>query len=88
MYAFKCKDKDKEEDKNKLKGISKTQSKNIKFEQYKICLDGEELENECVNYILKASNHDMYMQGIKKTTLSFFDDKRICFDNISSIPWN
>ena len=34
MYAFKCKDKDKEEkDKNKLKGISKSQSKHIKFEE-------------------------------------------------------
>ena len=70
MYAFKCKDK--EEDKNKLKGISKSQSKNIKLVEYKICLDGEELENECVNYILKSINHDVYMQGIKKMTLSFF----------------
>ena len=88
MYAFKCKDKDKEEDKNKLKVISKSQSKNIKFVEYKICLDGEELENECVNYILKSINHDMYMQGIKKTTLSVFDDKRNYLDNITSIPWN
>ena len=86
MYAFKCKDK--EEDKNKLKGISKSQSKNIKFEEYKICLDGEELENECINYILKSSNHNMYMQGIKKTALSSFDDKRNYIDNITSIPWN
>ena len=46
MYAFKCKNK--EEDKNKLKGISKSQSKNIKFEEYKICLDGEELENNVI----------------------------------------
>ena len=74
MYAFKCKGKI--EDKNKLKGISKSQSKNIKFEEYKICLDGEELENECINYILKSINRDMYMQGIKKKTLSIFDDKR------------
>ena len=86
MYAFKCKDK--EEDKNKLKGISKSQSKNIKFEEYKICLDGEELENECINYILKSSNHNMYMWGIKKTALSIFDDKRNYLDNITSIPWN
>ena len=57
MYAFKCKDK--EEDKNKLKGISKSQSKNIKFEEYKKCLNGENIENECVNYILKSINHDM-----------------------------
>ena len=86
MYAFKFKEK--VEVKNKLKGISKSQSKNIKFEEYKICLDGEELENECINYILKSTNHDMYMQGIKKTTLSIFDDKRSYLDNITSIPWN
>ena len=85
MYVFKCEDR--EEDKSKLKGISKSQSKNIKFEEYKICLEGEELENECVNYILKSSNHDMYMQGIKKTALSIFDDKRCYINNIESIPW-
>ena len=83
-YAFKCGN----DSKNKLKGISKSQSKNIKFEEYKICLDGEELENECVNYILKSINHDMYMQGIKKTTLNIFDDKRCYINNIESNPWN
>ena len=36
MYAFKCGD----DSKNKLKGISKNQSKNTKFEDYKKCLDG------------------------------------------------
>ena len=35
----------------------------------------------------KSSNHDMYKQGIKKTTLSIFDDKRNYLDNIS-IPCN
>ena len=88
MYAFKCKDKDMEEYKNKLKGISKSQSKHIKFEEYKICLDGDEMENECINYILRSINHDMYMQGIKKTALTIFDDKRIYLNNITSIPWN
>ena len=86
MYAFKWKNE--KEDKNKLKGISKRQSKNIKFVEYKICLDGEKLENECINYILKSINHDMYMQGIKKTTLSIFDDKRNYLDNIKSITWD
>ena len=36
MYAFKCGD----DNKNKLKGISKSQPKNINFEEYKKCLDG------------------------------------------------
>ena len=84
MYAFKCGD----DTKNRLKGISKTQSKNINFEEYKICLDGEGLENECGNYILKSINHDMYMQGIKKTALSIFNDKKNFLDNVESIPWN
>ena len=35
MYAFKCGD----DNKNKLKGIFKSQSKNTKFEEYKKCLD-------------------------------------------------
>ena len=36
MYAFNCVD----DSKNKLKGISKSQSKNNKFEEYENCLDG------------------------------------------------
>ena len=84
MYAFKCGD----DCKNRLKGIIEAQSKNIKIEEYKICLDGEELENECINYILRSINHDMYMQGIEKTALSVFDDKTNYLDNIRSIPWN
>ena len=84
MVAFRCGD----DSKNRLKGISKAQSKNIKLEEYKICLDGEELENECINYILRSIIHDMYMQGIKKTALSIFDEKRIYLDNIKIIPWN
>ena len=87
MYAFRCKNKENEEDKNKLESISKHQSKNIKFEEYKKCLDGEKFKNESVNYILKSSNHDMYMQGINKMTLSIFDDKRNYLDNIKKIPW-
>ena len=84
MYASKCGD----DNKNRLKGISKAQSKNFEFEEYKICLDGEELENECANYILRSINHYLYMQGFKKTTLSIFDDKRNYLDNIKSQPWN
>ena len=40
-YSFKCKDKD--ENKNKIKGISKSQSKHIKFEEYYNCLFGGEI---------------------------------------------
>ena len=45
MYSFKCGD----DSKNKLKGVSKSQSKLIKFEEYKICLDGKRYQEECEN---------------------------------------
>ena len=86
MYAFKCKDK--KENKNKLKGISKGQSKNIKFEEYYNCLFGRKYQQECDNYILRSINHEMVLQKIKKSTLSIFDDKRCYINNIESNPWN
>ena len=84
MYAFKCGD----DSKNKLKGISKSQSKNIKFEEYKKCLDGDDYQKECNNYIIRSINHEMVLQEVKKSTLSIFDDKRCYINNIESIPWN
>ena len=43
---------------------------------------------ECVNHILKSINHEMHLQGIKKSTLSIFDDKRCYINNVEGIPWN
>ena len=83
MYAFKCGD----DSKNKLKGISKSQSKNIKFEEYKKCLDGDDYQKECNNYIIRSINHEMVLQEVKKSTLSIFDDKGCYINNIESIPW-
>ena len=83
-YAFKCGD----DSKNKLKGISKSYSKNIKFDEYYNCLFGNEYQRECDNYILRAINHDMVLQKVKKSTLSIFDDKRCYINNIESKPWN
>ena len=71
-YAFKCGN----DSKNKLKGISKSYSRNIKFDEYKKCLDGEEYQRECDNYIIRSINHEMVLQKVKKSTLSIFDDKR------------
>ena len=84
MYAFKCGD----DSENKLKGISKSQSKNIKFEEYKKCLDGQEYQRECDKYIMRSINHEMVLQNVKKSTLSIFDDKRCYINNIESKPWN
>ena len=84
MYAFKCGD----DSKNKLKGISKSQSKNIKFEEYKKCLDGEEYQRECNIYIIRSINHEMHLQEVRNSTLSNFDDKRCYINIIESLPWN
>ena len=83
-YAFKCGD----DSKYKLKGISKSQSENIKFEEYKKCLDGEEYQRECNNYIIRIINHEIDLQEVKKSTLSIFNDKRCYINNIESKPGN
>ena len=49
-YSFKCKDKD--ENKNKIKGISKSQSKHIKYEEYYNCLFGGEYQKNVIIMLL------------------------------------
>ena len=71
-----------------MKGVSKFYSKNIKFQEYKKCLDGEKDQGECENYVSRSVNYDMYLQKMKKSSLSLFDDKR-CYKKLTkSIPWN
>ena len=85
MYAFKCGN----DSRHKLKGVCKSQSKNIKFEEYKKCLDGEVYQRECNNFIIRSINHQMVLQKVKKkSTLSIFDDKRCYINNIESVPWD
>ena len=85
-YSFKCKDK--KEDKNKIEGISKSQSKHIKFEEYYNCLFGKERQKECDNYIIRSLNREIVLQKVRKSTLSIFDDKRCFINETKSIPWN
>ena len=68
MYAFKGGD----DSKNRLKGISKSYSKHIIFEEYKKCLDGEEYQRECNNYIIRSINHEMHLQEVKKYYTIYF----------------
>ena len=72
----------------KTKRISKFQSKLIKFDENKKCLDGEKYQSACNIYILKSINHEMYIQKVKKSTLSFFGDKRCYINETESKPWN
>ena len=83
MNAFKCGN----DSKNKLKGISKSQSKLNKFEEYYNCLFDGEYQRECNNYIIRSINHEMVLQEVKKSTLSQFDDKRCYINETESIPW-
>ena len=76
MYAFKCED----DSKNKLKGVSKSQSKNIKLAEYYNCLFGGNCQQECNNYLLRSIKHEIHLQELKKPTLSIFDDQR-CYQN-------
>ena len=82
-YAFKCG----LDSKKKLKVISKSYSKNIKFGEYKNCLEGEKYQEEVENYILESVNQEIYLQGIKESTLSIFDDKRCYINETESKPW-
>ena len=85
-FSFKCKNND--EKKNKIKGISKSQSKHIKFEEYYICLFGKEYQKECDIYNIRSLNHEMLLQKVRKSTLTIFDDKRCYINETESIPWN
>ena len=84
MYSFKCGD----DSKNKLEGVSKSQSKHNKFEEYYNCLFGGEYQKECDNFIIGSLSHEMYLQKVRKTTLSIFDDKRCHVNETEIIPWN
>ena len=72
--SCKCVDKNT----NKLKGISKSFSKNIQLDEYKNCkkcLDGEGSQIECDNLILKSIDLEMYLGKMKKSPLSIFFEK-------------
>ena len=84
-YSFKCKHNN--ENKNKMKGISKSQSNHIKFEEYYNCLFGREYQKECDNYFIRSNNHEMYLQKVRNITLSLFDDKRCYKNETESKPW-
>ena len=57
-HSFKCGKKNI----NKLKAVSNSYSKNVKFDEHKKCLDGEEYQKECDIYILRSLNHEIYLQ--------------------------
>ena len=63
MYAFKCKDEI--EAKIKLKGISKSQPKNIIFQEHYNSVYGKKVIRECENCIL-GPNYSWYENAESK----------------------
>ena len=86
VFSFKCKDNI--ESKNKIKVISKSQSKHIKSEEYYNCLFGGQYQKERNNYIIRSINHEMVLQEVKKSTLSISDKKRCYINKFECKPWN
>ena len=84
MYSFNCGD----DIENKLEGISKSQLKHKKFEQYENCFNGEEYQKECDTFIIRSLDHETYFQLGQKSTISLFDAKPCYIINIESEPWN
>ena len=77
MYSFRCGD----HEIKKAKGITKTVvKKHIQFESYKSTL----FENKAMKskiHCLRSHDHQVYLEGILKTSLSCFDDKRYLLEN-------
>ena len=84
IHLFKCGD----DSKNKLKRVSKSQSQHFELEEYYNCLIGGEYQKECEKYIIRSPNHEMYLQEVKKSTLSIVDVKRCYINETESKPWN
>ena len=84
MYSFRCGDNSK----NKLKSVSKSQSKHVKYKEYKNCLDCKEYQHDCDIYLIRSLSHEMLLQRVKKSALSLFDDKRCYINKTEKKPWN
>ena len=83
-YSFKCNDN--KENKNKKKVFLDLNQKILNLKNITIVFGGE-CQKDCDNYIIRSLNHGMYLEGIRKFTLSIFDDKRCYINETESKPW-
>ena len=86
VFSLNCKSDD--ESKSKLKGVSNFQSKQINFEEYKKCLYEDVYQKEYDVCTTRSLCHATYLQQIKYSTISWFDDKRCYINQTESKPWN
>ena len=55
---------------------------------FQIYLFAEEHQKESEKYMIRSKNHDMFLQKVFESTLSAFDEKRRCSNEIESTPKN
>ena len=70
MYSFECGD-----DIKKTECFSISQTKHIKFQEHKKCLDGQKYEKERESYFLKTINYEKFLQKMKKNLHYLFSIK-------------
>ena len=69
----------------RMKGISKCKLKNNNFEVYFKCSYEQSYQKECDNNVIRSNNHEMYLQLLRKSTLSHFDEKHCNKNETKSI---
>ena len=68
----------------KRRGISKSLSTNIEFEEYHNCFCRAEHRKRCDAYVLRSINHGMYLERVCKF-VSVFEEKRCYLNEYESI---
>ena len=74
--------------KQTLKGMKKHVTKReITLQDYLQVLNTSIPQQHSMN-IIRSKSHQLYIQMIKKTSLSSFDDKRYAIDHVRTLPYN
>lgn len=84
MYAFLFDDK---EETKRAKGVSKAViDKELRYAMYEETLfERKEMSSEMS--LIRSRNHELFVETVRKKTLSPFDDKRYLLDNVESLAY-
>ena len=69
-----------------MKSVCKPHLRINEFGECHKCLLGGAYQQECDNYVIRVSKHQMYLLKICKSTISPFDQKGCCLNEIGSSP--
>ena len=76
------------DNKRKMKGISKCKLKNNNFEVFYKSSYEQIYQKECDNNVIRSNNIELYLQLLRKATLSQFDEKRCNIIETESVTRN